>query len=300
MNTHEPTREPLDENEREFARVVRALPGGEPSASLDARILKAAQDAVAAAPSRRARSWAAGGALWGIGSAAAAVLAIGVGWQVLAPPSSTLPVPATCNSSAPGDGRKRHDRRVQGRSAARVRQPPPPPPEAAAAQPRPARAPMPPPPPPAAPPPTAMEAPSPFIDEHVAANSAAAASDAVASAESDAAATAAEPALAARSSGLVGKAAETESRRERAMDQAVVGAAAPTAVAAPAPAATRPASQAAAAKADYRGKPANWLAHIRQLRDAEDLAGARESLRNFKKRYPDYVIPTDLAPLLRE
>lgn len=300
MNTHEPTREPLDENEREFARVVRALPGGEPSASLDARILKAAQDAVAAAPSRRARSWAAGGALWGIGSAAAAVLAIGVGWQVLAPPSSTLPVPATPTSSAPAAMEESGTTVEFKDEAPRAFDNSPPPPEAAAAQPRPARAPMPPPPPPAAPPPPAMEAPSPFIDEHVAANSAAAASDAVASAESDAAATAAEPAVAARSSGLVGKAAETESRRERAMDQAVAGAAAPTAVAAPAPAATRPASQAAAAKADYRGKPANWLAHIRQLRDAEDLAGARESLRNFKKRYPDYVIPTDLAPLLRE
>ena len=48
MNTREPITEPLDDDEREFARVVRALPAGEPPAALDARILKAASDAVAA------------------------------------------------------------------------------------------------------------------------------------------------------------------------------------------------------------------------------------------------------------
>ena len=60
MNTREPITEPLDDDEREFARVVRALPAGEPPAALDARILKAASDAVAARPRRRF-AWLAGG-----------------------------------------------------------------------------------------------------------------------------------------------------------------------------------------------------------------------------------------------
>ena len=46
--------EALDEQEREIARILRALPGGEPSPALDARILRAATNA--AAGSRRPRA----------------------------------------------------------------------------------------------------------------------------------------------------------------------------------------------------------------------------------------------------
>ena len=42
MNKQIPTTEALDEQERELARILRALPGGEPPAALDARMLKAA------------------------------------------------------------------------------------------------------------------------------------------------------------------------------------------------------------------------------------------------------------------
>ena len=45
---------------------------------------------------------------------------------------------------------------------------------------------------------------------------------------------------------------------------------------------------------------ANWLAHVRQLRDDNRSAEAKTSLLEFHKRYPDFVIPSDLAPLLRE
>lgn len=91
MNSHEAPREALDEDEREFARIVRALPGGDPPPALDARILRAAQDAVAAAPARRRRPLLALGSAWGISSTAAAVLALGVGWQLLNPPGRGLP-----------------------------------------------------------------------------------------------------------------------------------------------------------------------------------------------------------------
>jgi hypothetical protein len=47
-------------------------------------------------------------------------------------------------------------------------------------------------------------------------------------------------------------------------------------------------------------RPATWLAHIRSLRDQQRRAEARASLLEFKRRYPDFVIPSDLAPLLRQ
>ena len=99
MNTPHPHDSPLDADERELARVVRALPGGGPPPALDARILKAAQDAVAAAPTRRRHGWKVLGSAWGASSAAAAVLALGVGWQLLNTPRNMLP--ASDNAPAP-------------------------------------------------------------------------------------------------------------------------------------------------------------------------------------------------------
>ena len=77
MNTPLPPIDPPDPHERELARILRALPGGEPPPALDARILRAAHDALAQPASRKRALWAGGssGALWGIGSAAAAILA---------------------------------------------------------------------------------------------------------------------------------------------------------------------------------------------------------------------------------
>lgn len=86
MNTQPPRQhEALSEEEHELARVVRALPGGEPPAALDALILKAATDAVASSHPQKNSRWKKGllgtSALW-IGTAAASVLTIGIGWQV--------------------------------------------------------------------------------------------------------------------------------------------------------------------------------------------------------------------------
>jgi len=109
MNTNRPHEE-LDDDERELARVVRALPGNEPSPALDLRILRAAQDAVAVTLAKRTRRalWAtsSAGSLWGFGTAAAAVLAVGVSWQMfMRAPTSNLPAsgPAAITESTEKD-----------------------------------------------------------------------------------------------------------------------------------------------------------------------------------------------------
>jgi hypothetical protein len=86
MNTQPPRQhEVLSDEERELARVVRALPGGEPPATLDSLILKAASDAVASSHSpknpRWTRAWLGTSALW-LGTAAASILTVGIGLQV--------------------------------------------------------------------------------------------------------------------------------------------------------------------------------------------------------------------------
>ncbi len=86
MNIKPPSQhEALSQEELELARVVRALPGGEPPAALDAFILKAATDAVASSHPQKKSLWGKGllgtSALW-LGTAAASVLTVGIGWQV--------------------------------------------------------------------------------------------------------------------------------------------------------------------------------------------------------------------------
>lgn len=69
-----PPVEPLDADERLMARALRNLPSALPPAELDARILGASRRAIAMTPKPRSRrGWA-----WGLSSAAAAVLALGV------------------------------------------------------------------------------------------------------------------------------------------------------------------------------------------------------------------------------
>lgn len=72
-------REPFDAEEARLARLYGSLPRGEPSPALDARILAQARAAVAAnAPAKR-RPWFLGA---GLGTAAAAVFAAGIAWQL--------------------------------------------------------------------------------------------------------------------------------------------------------------------------------------------------------------------------
>ena len=60
------------------------------------------------------------------------------------------------------------------------------------------------------------------------------------------------------------------------------------------------AADAAAPSGNGAMTPARWLADIRALRDAHRRAEAADSLRRFHQYYPQYAIPADLLPLMRE
>jgi len=303
MNPNDPTDGALDPDERELARVLRALPSGEPPAALDARILRAAADAAASAPARRRRAlglFGGGSAVWGIGTAAAAVLALGIGWQAmygnqpLLPRSSpvALPADAAGDDSVSVEFRDRTSLADKASEAAGA--PPPPPPaladrefprvrsRAPANRVEPAGAMA------AAPAAPAAEAfPETGLDEHVAARAeAGAAADAAFAAERD------EP-LRASAEG-----------RAQAYDSAAASAKVATQAAG---VAARRADQALAEQAGAEAaqaeitaplRPASWLAQVRSLRAAGKTDEARARLVEFRKAYPHWVIPTDLAPLL--
>jgi hypothetical protein len=319
MNTQLPPIEPLDEQEREFARIVRALPGGDPPAALDARILKTAANAAASSRRPTSRLLASAGALWGIGGAAAAVLALGVSWQMMYPTQpSSAPEAATAakmsdqadDSSVSVEFKEEAPREFDNSG-------PPPPPALAKVAPgaRPQRQLDAPASAPAAP------APEPFaldkLDEHVADSAeAGASSNAMAAApivaeQESRDGYAAKSSAAERRANVVGSAAappasmaaDTRARSEMAQaqlsrsdaqDRAAVasgGAAAETSAAA---------TGVLAAKPDSRLlKPIDWLNTIRRLRDDNHRAEAKASLIEFRRRYPYYSIPPDLAPLLR-
>jgi hypothetical protein len=71
-------REPFDAEEARIKRAYDTLPHGEPSAALDARILAHARAAAHRSP-KRGRPWFLGA---GLGTAAAAVFAAGIAWQL--------------------------------------------------------------------------------------------------------------------------------------------------------------------------------------------------------------------------
>ena len=269
--------EPLDEHERALARVLRALPGAEPSAAVDQRILRAAADA-AASTRRPALRWLAfGSAGWGIGGAAAAVLALGVGWHLL-DPTRNVPFERT----APTAHAESSDEAVTvtlGEPQARANDMAPAKPAAIAppiqapamVAPAPARPASPPPPPP----------PAPFAPDPVPA-----------------------PAPAPAEAGLLGSlqadamAAPASAERERPPEappvlmrnDAEAGAVAGQAKA----------QQQARSETDSLTAPVAWLARVRDLSEHGRRAEAADSLRRFHQHYPDHVIPADLLPLLRE
>jgi hypothetical protein len=268
MNTHTPDKDPLDEDEQALARIVRALPAGEPPSALDAHILKAASNALAA-PTRRRAAWlTSSGSLWGIGSAAAAVLAIGIAWQRMNPALPSLPASAPVPVAA--------DTRDDGRTTVEFKQEAPrrydnsPPPPALADAPR-TRVPIPakalstqpmaaPAVAPAAPAPLPQDAMKESLDEHVAA----AADRAVA-----------EPAA----TGGMAKAAPAERDQATADDLA-------------------DAKERVAADASLY--PESWLARIRTRLKDGDVMGARASLRLFVAKYPTQAVPDDLKALLKQ
>lgn len=327
MNTPHSHHEVLDADERALARVVRALPGGEPPPALDARILKAAQDAVAAAPKRRRRPWAALGSAWGASSAAAAVLALGVGWQLLNQPRG-LPGGDSAPEPVMQMAAKEQEQRTEVDFIQREAPPMPPAPAAEAvadvatvAMPR-------------APAPTAEKRsvaeaapePEPFLDEHVdlhaaddqpmpaaqaamAAAAGASARDARselglgAMAKANAAATPAAPAPPPGITAVLG-----ETQRQSREDAAIVDRVEVTGsrVAREQVRSRAIASSTAADRervAIDAGLAADaWLKRIRQRIKDDDLSGAHASLSLYLERHPDAFaeLPQDLRRLLQK
>jgi hypothetical protein len=116
-NGPDPRHAPLDADEARLAAALDALPGGGPSAALDARILAMAREAVAppasargaATSSLRPRPRRRSSALWWLGSAAGAVMAAGIGWQIsglrtAAPDGADRASTAASRPAAPREG----------------------------------------------------------------------------------------------------------------------------------------------------------------------------------------------------
>ena len=306
MTTKPPSTEPLDEQEHELARIVRALAGGEPPAALDARILKAAANATAAQEPRRMRWPAPPKMFWSLGSAAAAVLAVGIGWQMTRPMPHSLSIPApgtpqmqavetpetqqsmqpSAQSSSIEQSSARQSNAPASSNDMAAREPDNSPPLAArpsepesrqrspgkteSETPQPAAAPIiAPAAPPPPPPPEAFAQKS--RDE--------------------------QGAVAARSS------ASSETHPDQpavAGNVAAMAKAAPMQAAAGHPAEPIAADTSAERAQAFRQAPSDWLEHIRQLSQQGRADEARTSLAEFQRQYPRHEIPADLAALLHE
>ncbi|KAA2285517.1 hypothetical protein [Arenimonas fontis] len=327
MNTpQDPRTQPLAGEEAELARVLRALPAGEPPARVDAAILRAATDAAAGrdggrpVPSRRRLP------AWALGTAAAAVLAVFVGGQLrpaLSPAPRELiaearhePLPPV---GAAGQAPVADD---PGADLPDLPVPPPPPPAPRAPSPGTAAT------------PEAVAtgdriAPAAAQDDVTAAadpadvhrggaerqaarteerrHAAAAAStaDTAAKAELEAAAKAAAETVELRKASAFRQAEAVAVPTPLADEGAPTdaGAAPPTEPPAPAPERARAAVAAPSPLppvADDRLLPPEaWLERIRERLHAGDEAGARASLVLLRRAHPDLVIPPDLAGLER-
>jgi Meckel syndrome type 1 protein len=320
MNTRPPATDPLDPQEREFQRVLRALPGGDPPPALDAAILRAAHDALARPRHRRALFAASNAAAWwGVGSAAAAILVVGIGYRQLVPTMQPPPEPRAVTVAADSDSDK-ESTTVEFIPARPLASAPPPPMEqqaapAAAAAPQrrvelpedkvaaaPATA-------------TATDMPEPFIDEHVAGGRSAEERER-ANATTELAATQAErgqlrsdmtrsrqeAAKAAAPPSAPAPAPATAGALADAMSETTVGSASAEKDAGLANAQANESAAQARDRVllDLRRAPDAWVLKIRQRLREGDLAGARASLKLYIERYPQRPVPEDLRPLLHE
>lgn len=276
--------EPLDADERELARVLRALPAGEPPSALDARILGMARDAVVASPSKgdEAHSRRAPRFAWGLGVAASCVLAAGLVWRLggfgadavdgvgmttvteaadatppaeSAQPAAAMP-PVENEHIAVEFGAPRSERREQA--------PPPPPP------------------------PAVMSAPTtPPQAERMAAPRSQAAkatlpADAAPMPEAPMDRSAPDEPAAAYASAPAESLADSADAEGATLDRITVTGTRITNSDA------RPVSE------DGRAGPQNWLLRIRSRIDDGDRIGARESLNAFVAAYPNKPLPPDL------
>jgi hypothetical protein len=283
----------LDEDEAALARILHALPGGEPPAALDARVLKAAQDAVAATPEprRRGSRWILSSLGW-LGTAAAAMLTVSVTVRLIDDPEMRMPplrqvAPATEAADAAAEpeqapipvdleaavraeaaSEEAQERAMGGRAdaAASMDSIPPPPPPATRT---PARQPAP-------------AAPEPFPQEDIAANASAAATGYAGEPAADSSEVEGVAVLGSR----VRRAAEAEAAPPAQTDDR-------DQAAAPQLGAAASAEAQATSGFELRG-PAEWLNEIRRLLDAGQREQARRSLADFRRAYPNYTVPSDI------
>lgn len=312
MNRHPPQPDHgLDAEERALAALLpRPLGRTEPGAELDARILAAARAATEPAnakPAVRRRSWIAPTAV-----AASLMLAVGLAWQLRPPASPYAGAQAEATASATGAG---NDAMM-----ARSIEAPPPPADVIApiaepaqmkpmpqpAQPLPsaqfARAPAAPPPaePPlaavaAAPPPAPPAPPAPVVMD----TPAAASMPAPQAAE---AARMAPPAMAksARTDGFLRERAGTAGNAPtREQDKAAMAADATTldTITVVDPTAEEPDEDVPPATADSPDVRDAWLRRIGELLKQGKADDARASLAEFRRRYPEAVVPQELRKL---
>jgi hypothetical protein len=345
MTTTPDHHEPLDDEQRSeeerdlAARLGRIGPFDGPSPALDAKILAAAHAAaVARAPGRRRLAWLGvpPALVTGVGVAAAAVLALGLVWQLRPRPGMV---------TAQGEADAGEEVILIAEPAGVVRAPalnPPPLPDEAPAAAASGRAqPVI---PPATPAPVsrdsakAVAAPAPAaMAEEAAAVAAQAASAAEEKRETETAAreaaadsgfvaeppATATPARRNHATYTTGARARAE-QRERAAGNAAAAPPAPASV--PSASEAAPASAAASAEAqtldrievtgsrirqdrdwsqvpvsdDTRLPAADWLERIRARRDGDDIDNARASLQRFQREYPRVRVPDDLRELLAD
>ena len=342
MTTAPDHHEPLDDEERELAaRLGRIGPFDGPSPALDAKILAAAHAAaVTRRPGRRLAWLGVPPALvTGVGVAAAAVLALGLVWQL-------RPQPGLVTADGEADSGEEIILIAEpaGAAQAPALNPPPLPQDAPAASAGRAQRAM----PPATPAPmsqdrakaVAAQARTAMADEAaVLAAQAASATEEKREAESfrDAAAdpgfvaeppAASAPARKSHATYTTAARARAE-QRERAASNAAAAAAPPPPASTPPVAETAPASAAATAEAgttldrievtgsrirtdqyiDWSQVPvsddvplaaAEWLERIRARRDGDDIDNARASLLLFQREYPRVRLPDDQRELLAD
>lgn len=310
--------QPLDADERELARVLRALPAGEPPSSLDAKILAMARDAVVTTPSQKdeaqPRRCRAPRVVWGLGVAASCVMAAGLVWRMGGFGAESLDVVGTAVNQDVAESAAAAEPEIQ---------PAPPMPEAQdehiavqigvpPSKPAPTIAPPPPPPPPP-PEPPARRAP------------AAALASAPPAPPAPAAPAAAPPPVDARPQADLARLRlqAVESRRESVESEADAVAEAFAAAPAPAPESAvdaAPSPQASAEANDAAGNQAldrvtvtgsriqdvriehedgsagaqTWIQRIRARIARGDEDGARTSLEAFIERHPRKPLPQDL------
>ena len=305
MSTHDEHGNGLTPEERALAqRLARLGPHAEPSAALDAKILAAAHAAAEPEPirprrdrrQRKAATWPTV-----LGFAASLALACGIAWQLRPLPNAPSSARPTGANDALAEFKKPEpSMSVQSMPRRKLEIPEAPPP---AAPPRvmPRAAVRPPTEEERNEKPQAFEAPAIVLDEAVhPRQQAAAAAPAppppaeAANAAADmevlelppnAPAPAAAPAAKAAAAANLGALQRAADQAERAREDAEPQYAEPDEEVVP------PATTGSPEVRDA------WLQRIRELQKTGQVEDARVSLKAFRKRYPEYVIPEDLRPL---